>query len=77
MSCLTKRTTAYLEQELHKALGLKAAVTNRSVSEIINELVREKLVVDADDLKILQERANEPTISYEELLKDLQYHGHI
>jgi plasmid stability protein len=75
MTVLTKRTTVYLEQELHQALRLKAAVTERSMSAIINEMVRERLAEDADDLKTIRDRADEPVISYEELLEDLRAHG--
>jgi len=75
MTVLTKRTTVYLEQELHQALRLKAAVTDRSISELINEMVREGLTEDADDLKTIRERAGEPLISYEDLLEDLRAHG--
>ena len=75
MTVLTKRTTVYLEQELHQALRLKAAVTDRSVSKIINEMIREWLAEDADDLSAFRERADETVISYESLLKELQAHG--
>lgn len=77
MSVLTKRTTVYLEQELHQALRLKAAVTDRSMSELINEMIRERLAEDADDLQSFRERADEPVISYETLLQELQAHGTI
>ncbi len=75
MSLLTKRTTIYLEPELHKALRMKSAETNRSVSELINQLVREQLIEDAEDLRAFRERENEPVISYEALLEDLRIHG--
>jgi plasmid stability protein len=75
MTSLTKRTTVYLEQELHQALRLKAAVTDRSISELVNEMIRERLAEDADDLKAFRERADEPVISYESLLQELQAHG--
>ena len=75
MTVLTKRTTVYLEQELHQALRLKAAITDRSISELINEMIREQLAEDADDLKSFRERADEPVIDYETLLQDLQAHG--
>ena len=75
MTVLTKRTTVYLDQELHQALRLKAAVTNRSMSELINEMIREQLAEDAEDLEAFRERANEPVISYESLLQELQAHG--
>ncbi len=77
MTVLTKRTTVYLEKELHQALRLKAAVTDRSVSELINEMIRERLAEDAEDLKAFRERADEPVISYESLLQELQAHGKI
>jgi plasmid stability protein len=75
MTALTKRTTVYLEKELHQALRLKAAVTGRSISELINEMIRERLAEDAEDLKAFRERADEPVISYESLLQELQAHG--
>ena len=75
MTDLTKRTTVYFERELHQALRLKAAVTDRSISDLVNEMVRERLAEDADDLSAIRERADEPVISYEELLEDLRAHG--
>ena len=77
MTNLTKRTTVYLEQELHRALRMKSAVTDRSVSELINEMVRERLGEDADDLNAFHDRADEPEISYEGLLQELKAHGKI
>lgn len=74
MSLLTKRTTIYLEQELHQALRMKSAETGRSISELVNELVREQLFEDAEDLKAFRDRADEPVMSYEALLQDLQAH---
>jgi hypothetical protein len=77
MTNLTKRTTVYLEQELHRALRMKSAVTDRSVSDLINEMVRERLVEDANDLNAFHDRAEEPEISYEGLLQELKAHGKI
>jgi len=75
MTIITKRTTVYLDQELHQALRLKAAVTDRSMSDLINEMIRERLAEDAEDLKAFRDRADEPVISYESLLQELQTHG--
>lgn len=75
MSLLTKRTTIYLEEELHQALRMKSAETSRSISELVNELVREQLFEDAEALKAFRDRADEPVMSYEALLQDLQAHG--
>lgn len=75
MGDLSKRSTIYFEPELHHALRLKAASTNRSVSEIVNEALRQALGEDQEDLAVFEERAGEPTLSYEELLNDLKTHG--
>lgn len=77
MSKLSKRSTLYFEESLHKALRIKAAATHRSVSELVNEAVRMTLAEDQEDLKSFAERANETTISYEELLEDLKANGKI
>jgi len=73
----TKRSTVYFEPELHRALRLKAASTNRTVSEIVNEAVRQALREDQEDLAAIGDRVAEATITYEELLGDLKKHGRI
>ncbi|RLA44381.1 MAG: CopG family transcriptional regulator [Gammaproteobacteria bacterium] len=75
MSDLSKRSTVYFEPDIHLALRMKAAVAHVSVSEVVNEAVRVALREDQEDLSVFEERADEPTISYEELLKDLAWHG--
>ena len=75
METITKRTTVYLDQKLHQALRLKSAVTNRSMSDLINEMIRERLAEDAEDLQVFRDRADEPVISYESLLQELRTHG--
>jgi len=72
---LSKRTTIYFDPELHRVLRLKAATTHRSVSEIVNDALRLALGEDQEDLTAFDERAAEPTLSYEELLNDLKAHG--
>ena len=75
MAVLNKRTTVYLEKDLHRALRIKAAMTERSISELINELIRDSLSEDAEDLKAFQERENDPVMTYEELLASLEADG--
>jgi plasmid stability protein len=71
----SKRSTIYFEPDIHHALRVKAANTHRSVSEVVNEAVRLVLREDQEDLGAFDERVNEPTLSYEALLKDLKAHG--
>ncbi|TNF35079.1 MAG: CopG family transcriptional regulator [Gammaproteobacteria bacterium] len=75
MSDLSKRSTIYFEPAVHKALRLKAASAQVSVSELVNEAVRLLMREDQEDLAAIAERANEPDISYEALLNDLKKHG--
>ena len=74
---MNKRATIYFEPELHQALRVKAAHTQRSVSNLVNDAVRQALREDREDLAAFAERAAEPTMTYEELLKDLKEHGKI
>ena len=77
MTTQTKRATIYFDPNLHKALRLKAVETSRSVSDLVNEAVRDSLSEDAEDLLAFEERANENLISYEEMVKRLKKDGRI
>ena len=77
MSELSKRSTVYFSPEVHHALRMKAASAHISVSEVVNEAVRATLREDQEDLQAFEDRAMEPTLSYEELLQDLASHGKI
>jgi len=72
-----KRITAYLEPELHRALKLQAAETERSVSELINEAVRAAFAMDLNDLDTFATRAEEPAFSFELVLRNLRRQGEI
>ncbi len=71
----TKRATVYLESSLHRALRVKAAHTDQSLSDLVNAAVRRSLVEDADDLAVFEARAKEPTLAFEAVLKDLKRRG--
>ena len=77
MAVPAKRTTIYLDPDLHKALRLKAAETNSSVSELVNDAVKEALSEDAEDIVAFEEREKERLISYEEMVKRLKKDGRI
>lgn len=73
----SKRATIYFEPALHQAIRLKAAHTQRSISDIVNDAVRQTLREDQEDLAAFEERVAEPEMSYEALLKDLKAHGRL
>ena len=77
METSPKRATIYFEPEIHRALRLKAAETDRSVSDLVNEAVQLSLAEDAEDLAAFDERVNEPNLPYEAVVKDLKRRGKI
>ena len=77
MNTHTKRATIYFDSELHRAVRLKSAHSNRSISDIVNESLRESLREDQEDLAAFEERASEPVLSYESLLAKLKADGKI
>lgn len=75
MKTSTTRATIYLDSELHHAVRLKAASSCRSISELVNEAVRESLREDQEDLAAVELRAAEPTITNKAFLKKLEADG--
>ena len=70
-----KRATVYLDPALHKALRMKSAETDHSLSALVNTAVRQSLAEDADDLATFDLRAKEPNLAFEDVLKDLKRRG--
>ncbi len=70
-----KRATVYFDPMLHRALRIKAASTERSLSDLVNDAIRASLAEDADDLAAFEDRANEPSLAFEDVLKDLKRRG--
>jgi len=77
MSAQPKRATVYFQPEVHRALRHKAAETERSLSDLVNDAVRASLAEDADDLAAFEERAAEPSLSFERVVRDLRRRGKI
>ncbi len=77
MATPAKRATVYFDPIIHKALKLKSIETSKSISELVNTAVKETLAEDADDISAFEERANEPLISFSEMVKRLKKDGRI
>ena len=77
MATLSKRATIYFDPDIHQVLKIKAASTNTSISEIVDTAIRQELTQDERDLRIFDERINEPSISFEGILKELKVDGKI
>lgn len=72
-----KRSTIYFDPDLHRALRLKAAATDRSMSEVVNEAVRQTLSEDASDLEMFDKRRREPNLDFEDVVARLRRSGKI
>ncbi len=70
-----KRATVYFDPALHRALRYKAAETDQSISDLVNEAVRLSLLEDAEDLAAFAERASEPALPFADVVKDLKSRG--
>ena len=73
----SKRATVYFDASVHQALRLKAAATDRSISEMVNDAVKVALAEDAEDLAALDQRSTERSVSFESLVRDLRKRGRI
>ena len=72
-----KRATVYFDPDLHNALKLKALATSRSMTDLVNQAVRQALAEDAEDIAAFEQRENEPLVSYDQMIKNLKQHGAI
>ena len=75
MDSANKRVTVYLKPEFHRALKVKAAETEYSVSDLVNSAVKQALLEDAVDLEAFDKRAGEPLLNFEDVVKNLKRDG--
>jgi len=75
MSAAPKRATIYLPSEMHRALKLKAAAVDRSVSDLVSEAVRLSLAEDAEDLAAFEKRSRERSLKFENVVRALRRRG--
>ena len=71
----SNRATIYLEPKLHKALKLKAIETDVSISDVVNDAVKNHLAEDAEDLEIFELRKNEKSSDFANFVKNLKRDG--
>ena len=73
----TRRATVYLDAALHKGLRVKAAQSDRTISDLVNEAVRLSFAEDLLDLSAFDERAKETPLPFEKVLRNLKASGKI
>ena len=72
-----KRATVYFDPDIHRALRLRAAASDKSISDMVNEAVKLTLAEDAEDLVAFDERRREPNLDFEQFVKALKRRGKI
>ena len=77
MKSLLKRSTVYLDPQIHRALKVKSAHSSKTMSELINEAIKLSFAEDYEDLTAFEERIDEPNLDFESVLKELQSSGKI
>ena len=60
---------------MHRALRLKAAATDRTISDMVNAALKQSLAEDAVDLESFEKRRSERSIPFEEFVKSLRRRG--
>jgi len=73
----SKRVTVYLKPEFHRALKVKSAETEYSVSDLVNDAVRRSLLEDAADLEVFNKRSDDALLAFEDVVKALKRDGKI
>jgi hypothetical protein len=77
MKAELRRATVYFNARVHRALRLKAAETDRSISELINEAVSQSLLEDAEDIAAFKKRENEPNVRFVDAVRDMKRRGRV
>ncbi len=70
-----KRATVYFDADIHRALRLKAAASEKSISDMVNDAVKLTLTEDVEDLEAFEQRKREPNLDFEQFVKALKRRG--
>jgi hypothetical protein len=70
-----KRATVYFDADIRRALRLRAAASDQSISDMVNQAVKLTLAEDAEDLAAFGERKREPNLDFEQFVKALKRRG--
>jgi len=74
---IVRRATIYFEPKVHRALRMRAAAADRSMSDMVNDAIKRSLEEDADDLAVLKKRRNDPGILLSDAVRSLKRRGKV
>jgi len=71
----SRRSTIYFDQDVHRAVKMKAAAMDLTLSDVVNEAVRRSLAEDAEDLEAFDKRRREPSLTFEDVVRSMKRRG--
>jgi Ribbon-helix-helix protein, copG family len=69
------RTTITLNDKLFRTLKMRAAESDESISQLIENAVKYQLLEDLEDIEDATKREHESTHSFDELVKQFKAEG--
>ena len=72
-----RRATIYFDSKVHRAIRLRAAANDQTVSDVVNDAMKESLAEEADDLAVAKKRRSEPSILFSDAVRSLRRRGKI
>jgi predicted DNA-binding protein len=72
---IVMRTTITLNDNIYKALRIRAAESGVTVSTLVEDALKEQVLEDLDDLQAVKERENETTLDFRAFVKELKADG--
>ncbi len=75
---VARRATIYFNPRVHRALRLRAASLDQSVSEVVNDTMERALADEgAHDIALIRKHRNDPGIPLAEVVKSLRRRGKV
>ena len=73
----TRRSTVYFDPAVHRALRLHSAARDRTLSDVVNEMVRRALKEDLADLAVVRKRRKEPRHPLDSVVREMRRRGQL
>jgi hypothetical protein len=69
------RTTISINDKLYRAVKLRAAESDESISSFVENAVKYQVLEDIEDLEDISKRESEPTLSFDDLVRQFRAEG--
>lgn len=69
------RTTITLNDKLFRVLKMRAAESDESISQLIEDAVKYQVLEDLEDIEDATKREHEPVYSFDELVRQFKAEG--